>query len=79
MCKDLLTVALPADTFCPMRVVAHPNEATAAIASVGEAVGAGPQDGLVVGVGTAVELIEVVTVLLVGQGPLTRLAVCLVV
>ena len=49
-----------------MGVVADPDQALSSISGVDEAVGTGPQDGLVVGARAPVELIEVVTVFLVG-------------
>lgn len=72
-------VAFTADAFGPVRVVAYPNKTTAPIACIGEAVGARSEDGLVVVARAAVELIEVVTVFLMRQGPLSGLAVRLVV
>ena len=56
--QGLLTVAFTADAFGPVRVVAYPNKTTAPIACIGEAIGARSQDGLVVVVRAAVELIE---------------------
>lgn len=61
--------------FGPVGVVADPDEAVSAVARVHEAVGAGPENGLVVGARAAVQLVVVVAELFVGQRPLFGLAV----
>ena len=63
----------------PVGVVAEADKPLAAVSGISEAVGARPEDGLVVRVGAPVELVEVVAVLLVGEGALPRFAVRLVV
>ncbi len=74
-----LTVALFAVALGAVRVVAHADEAMTSISGINEAIRARPLDGLIVGRGAAVQLVEDVAVLLVGQGALLGAAVGLVV
>ena len=61
---------------CSVGVVANPDETVTAVSGVNEAIGTGPKDGLVVV--APVQLVKVVAVLFMGQGPLFGLAVGLI-
>ena len=61
---------------CSVGVVANPDETVSAVSGVNEAIGTGPKDGLVVV--APVQLVKVVAVLFMGQGPLFGLAVGLI-
>lgn len=75
VCADGGIVALTTVAVSPVRVVAHSDEPLSAVACVDEAVWAGPQNGLVIGAGASVELVEMVAVFLMRQSPFPRLAV----
>lgn len=77
VCADGGIVAFTTVAVSPMGVVAHFDEPLPAVACIDEAVGAGAQNGLVIGA-ASVELVVMVAVFLMRQSPCPRLAVSLI-
>lgn len=73
---DGRVVSFAAIAIGPVGIVANANQALPPVAGVNEAVGAKPQNGAVV-VGATVQLVIMVAIFLMRQGPIPSLAIVL--